>query len=128
MQPTFSDKETNTMTLTMNCSHCGNSNFNHAQFCAGCGARLNWGQQTQPTSQGRAILALVLGIIGLFSGGLTAVPGAVLSWMEMRAVRAGHAPQSNGTMAKIAFGVNIAVLALMALSIALTVFFIITLI
>lgn len=107
------------MTLALNCSRCGNSNFNYAQFCAACGSPLNWGQQRQTTSNGRAILALVLGLVGLFFCGFTAIPGAILAWLEMQAVREGRAPQTNGGMAKIAFWVNIVALVLTVVAILL---------
>lgn len=116
------------MTLALNCLRCGNSNFNYAQFCAGCGAQLNWGQQAQKTGNGRAILSLVLGLVGLLFCGFTAIPGAILGWMEMQAVREGRAPQSNGGTAKIAFWLNVAVLVLTVLAVVLMMFFSIALI
>jgi uncharacterized membrane protein len=120
------------MTLALNCVRCGNSNFNYAQFCAACGGHLNWGQQhvgpTPATGNGRAMVALVLGIAGLLFCGFTAIPGAILAWIEMQAVREGRAPQANGTMAKIAFWLNAAVLVLTALAVVLMMFFSIALI
>lgn len=96
------------MTLTLNCSRCGNSNFNHAQFCAGCGTQLNGGQQPQTTGQGRAMIALVLGLLGLFLLWIPAIPGAIMAWSELKAIREGRSPQSNAGMAKLALGVGIA--------------------
>lgn len=119
------------MTLALNCLRCGQTNLNYAQFCASCGLQLNWGQQVGPTpttGNGRAILALVLAIAGFLFCGLTAIPGAILAWLEMQAVREGRAPQSNRGIAKLAFWLNLIVLALMGLSVVLMFFLSIALI
>ncbi|MBS1807888.1 MAG: DUF4190 domain-containing protein [Acidobacteria bacterium] len=105
------------MNISMtNCMRCGSANVGGAQFCSGCGATLGFQnigpQPVQKTGNGRAILALVLGIVGLVLCGFTAIPGAILAWMEMQAVREGRAPQANGGMAKAAFWINIAALVL----------------
>jgi len=67
----------------MICSKCGKENPEGALQCAVCGALLT---QAQPGAQpvrpartsGLAIAALVLGILGLFTCGVTAVIGVVL--------------------------------------------------
>lgn len=98
------------MTIGMvNCMRCGTANIGGAQFCSGCGGPV--GVQTK-TGNGRAIIALVLGIVGLVICGFTAIPGAILAWMEMQAVREGRVPQANGGMAKLAFWINIVALVL----------------
>lgn len=111
------------MNISMtNCMRCGCNNIGGAQFCSGCGAQLglNHGPTpVPPTSNNRAMIALVLGIAGLFFCGFTAIPGAIMAWMEMQAVQAGRAPQTNGGMAKIAFGVNIVALVLTVFAVAL---------
>ncbi len=111
------------MNISMtNCMRCGSNNIGGAQFCSGCGAQLGMNQGTIPAPRagnGRAIIALVLGIAGLFFCGFTAIPGAILAWMEMQAVQAGRAPQSNGGMAKIAFWINIVALVLTVFAVAL---------
>lgn len=116
------------MTLALNCLRCGNTNLNYAQFCAACGSQLNWGQTVGPTpaprsGNGRAIIALVLGLAGLFFCGFTAIPGAILAWVEMQAVREGRAPQSNSGMAKIAFWINIVALVLTVFAVLLMALF-----
>lgn len=112
------------MTMQMiQCLRCGSNNINRAQFCAACGSPLDWGQQVGPTpppvGNGRAIIALVLGIAGFLFCGFPAIPGAVLAWMEMQAVREGRAPQANGGMAKIAFWINVAALVLTVVAVLL---------
>ncbi len=111
------------MNISMtNCMRCGSANIGGAQFCSGCGGQLgmNHGPTPAPrTGNGRAIIALVLGIAGLFFCGFTAIPGAILAWMEMQAVRAGRAPQANSGMAKIAFWINIVALVLTVFAVAL---------
>jgi hypothetical protein len=102
------------MTIGMvNCLRCGTANMGGAQFCSGCGGQVGV-QNVVPlkTGNGRAILALVLGIVGLLFCGFTAIPGAVLAWMEMQAVREGRAPQANAGMAKVAFWLNLITLVL----------------
>lgn len=108
------------MNISMtNCMRCGSNNIGGAQFCSGCGAQLGMAGPTPRTGNGRAMIALVLGIAGLFFCGFTAIPGAIMAWMEMQAVREGRAPQSNGGMAKIAFWVNIVALVLTVFAMAL---------
>lgn len=103
-------------TSMTNCMRCGSANIGGAQFCSGCGAALPVGNSYHPPAQNsshsRSIIALVLGIAGILLCGFTAIPGAILAWMEMQAVREGRAPQSNGGMAKTAFWINIAALIL----------------
>jgi hypothetical protein len=91
---------------------CGTGNISGAQFCSGCGGQVMQNVAPPPGGNGRAIIALVLGIVGLVFCGFTAIPGAILAWMEMQAVREGRAPQSNGGMAKVAFWINIVALVL----------------
>jgi hypothetical protein len=58
----------------------------------------------QPTgASGRAIASLVLTICGLVlcCGPLTGIPGAVLGWMEMSAIREGRASPKGLLMAQI---------------------------
>lgn len=111
------------MNISMtNCLRCGSNNINRAQFCSGCGAPLE-NMRAQPippsTNNNRAMIALVLGIAGLFFCGFTAIPGAIMSWMEMQAVREGRVPANNGGMAKIALGVNVVALVLTVFGVVL---------
>ena len=108
------------MNISMtNCMRCGSNNIGGAQFCSGCGAQIGMVSHAPRTGNGRAMIALVLGVAGLFFCGFTAIPGAIMAWMEMQAVQAGRAPQSNGGMAKIAFWVNIVALVLTVFAVAL---------
>lgn len=91
-----------------NCVRCGSANISGAQFCSGCGAAAS--QALPQGSNSRAIIALVLGIVGLIACGLTAIPGVILAWLEMDAVKTGKSPQANAKMAKAAFWINIAAL------------------
>jgi hypothetical protein len=109
------------MTIGMiHCARCGSANVGGAQFCSGCGSQLRMVMPPPPPAgNGRAVIALVLGIAGLFFCGFTAIPGAILAWLEMQAVREGRAPQSKDGMAKIAFWINIVALVLTAVAIVL---------
>lgn len=94
------------MSMT-NCMRCGSANITGAAFCGGCGA------QRQATSvptgnNSRAMIALVLGLLGLFLLWIPAIPGAIMAWSELKAIREGRAPQSNAGMAKLALGIGIA--------------------
>jgi hypothetical protein len=52
----------------------------------------------------RSIVAMVLSILGIVGcGPLTAVPGLILGWLELRAIREGRAPQSGLGFAKVGF-------------------------
>lgn len=111
------------MNISMtNCMRCGSANVGGAQFCSGCGGQIGM-NPAPPTGNGRAIIALVLGIAGLFFCGFTAIPGAIMAWMEMQAVREGRSPQTNGGMAKIAFGINLVALVLTVIAVALMLLF-----
>jgi len=52
----------------------------------------------------RSIVAMVLSILGVVGcGPLTGVPGLILGWLELRAIREGRAPQSGQGYAKVGF-------------------------
>lgn len=63
----------------------------------------------QPSGQpggasGRAIAAMVMSLISLFTcGPLLSIPGAILGKMELNAIRSGQAPAAGETFAKIGF-------------------------
>ena len=103
----------NTMT---NCMKCGSANISSAQFCSSCSAPCGVPcPEPQPASQtnsNRAMIALVLGIVSIFVCGFTAIPDAILAWMEMQAVKERRVPQANGGMAKTALWINLAALVL----------------
>ena len=67
--------------------------------------------QPQAGASGRAVASLILTACGLVlcCGPLTGIPGAVLGWMEVSAIRAGRAPQKGLMMAQIALWGGIAV-------------------
>jgi len=71
----------------MYCSRCGQQNPDGAKFCGACGAALiqstiqtpNFGIKTS----GMAIAAMVLGILGIFTCGLTAIPAIILGIVSL---------------------------------------------
>ncbi len=80
---------------------------------------------SQPMQQSnRPLIALILVIAGLLCCGfLTSIPGAILGWMEMNAIKEGRAPQSGMTMSQIAFygGIVVSILNLIGTVIAVIV-------
>ena len=95
-----------------NCMKCGSANISGAQFCSSCSAPCGVPCPEPQSTGNRAMIALVLGIVSIFMCGLTAIPGAILAWMEMQAVKEGRVPQANGGMAKTALWLNLAALVL----------------
>ena len=69
-----------------------------------------------PPKSNRAVIALVLGIVGLLCcGPLTAIPGIIVAKMEMDAIGRGEVAPDNLGLAKAAFWVGIVVSALYVL-------------
>jgi hypothetical protein len=126
------------------CHNCRQQNSADAQFCRFCAAPLNaapgGGQrpQNQPNfnnqqrnqgfqqpaqfnqpaagSSGRAIASLMLTICGLLlCCALTSIPGAILGWMEVSAIKQGRSSPSGMMLAQIGLwgGVVISVLTLL---------------
>lgn len=94
------------MSMT-NCMRCGSANITGAAFCGGCGTQMQ--AASVPTgNNSRALIALVLGLLGLFFLWLPAIPGAIMAWSELTAIREGRSSQNNAGMAKLALGVGIA--------------------
>jgi len=71
----------------MHCSKCGQQNPDNAKFCGTCGAALT--RTTIPAAglsiktSGMAIAAMVLGILGVFTCGLTAIPAIILGIVSL---------------------------------------------
>ena len=64
----------------------------------------------------RSILAMVLSILGFVGcGPVTAVPGLILGWLELRAIREGRAPLAGQGFAKVGFYLGAILTALMIL-------------
>jgi len=122
------------------CQNCKQQNAMEAQFCRFCAAPLAQGAQNQANfqqqqwnqgfqgnqpqgfvqpsagSSGRAIASLMLTICGLLlCCALTSVPGAILGWMEVSAIKQGRSSPSGMMMAQIGLwgGVVISVLTLL---------------
>jgi hypothetical protein len=52
----------------------------------------------------RSIVAMVLSILGIVGcGPLTAVPGLILGWLELKAIREGRSSQAGLGFAKVGF-------------------------
>ena len=66
----------------MNCPKCGTQNPDNAQVCSSCSSELLKAQtgieEIIPRTSGLAIVAFVLGILSLFSCGLTILPAIIL--------------------------------------------------
>ena len=81
--------------------HFGQQNFNHQQFSQGIY------QQPKQGASGRAIMAMILSLVGIFLCGLfTSIPGMILGKMEMDAIREGRAPAAGDGFAKTGFYVG----------------------
>ncbi len=64
----------------------------------------------QSSASGRAIAAMILSIVSLFTcGPLLSVPGLIMGKMEMNAIREGRAPVAGEAFAKVGFYVGIIV-------------------
>lgn len=60
------------------------------------------------SASGRAIAALILGILGLvMCGPFTGVPALIIGKMEMTAIREGQSPRAGETLAKVGFYLGI---------------------
>lgn len=111
------------------CQNCNTQNSPEAMFCRQCATPLTQGQggqqaqfgnqQWTPTgaggqaaqniaptaagASGRAIAATVLAVCGLVlcCGPFTGIPGAILGWMEMNAIKEGRSSPKGMMMAQI---------------------------
>lgn len=120
------------------CQNCRQQNSPDAQFCRFCATPLNGGQRpqnqanfnnqqwnqgfqgagfVQPSAgaSGRAIASLVLTICSLlFCCMLTSIPGAILGWMEISAIKQGRSSPAGMMMAQMGLwgGIGVSVLTL----------------
>ncbi len=70
----------------------------------------------QASASGRAIAAMILSIVALFTcGPFLSIPGMIMGKMEMDAIRQGQAPVAGEAFAKVGFYVGIIVTALFCL-------------
>ena len=71
----------------MYCTKCGAQNSDDAQVCSACGAALISSSIQAPSvgvkTSGMAIAALVLGILGIFTCALTAIPAIILGIVSL---------------------------------------------
>jgi len=71
----------------MYCSECGKENPDDAQFCSSCGSVLTSTPTEAPAvvvkTSGMAIAALVLGILSIFTLGLTAIPALIFGIISL---------------------------------------------
>ena len=71
----------------MNCSKCGKENPDDACFCNSCGSVLNSTPTDAPAitvkTSGMAIAALVLGILGFCTFGITAIPALIFGIISL---------------------------------------------
>jgi len=57
---------------------------------------------TQANASSRATITLVLGVLAITCTGLlTGIPAIILGFMELRAIKAGHAPAGGESSAKV---------------------------
>ena len=88
----------------MYCSKCGMQNAENAQTCISCGyvlpAPVPAAMSVQVKTSGLAIAAFVLGILSLFTLGLTAIPAMILGVIALVAIG-----QSGGRVTGTAFAV-----------------------
>jgi hypothetical protein len=70
----------------------------------------------QPANQGKAVIALILAIVGFLAcGPFTAVPAIFMAKSDLDAMKRGALPATNQTMAQVAFWMGIAVTVLWVL-------------
>lgn len=71
----------------MYCSRCGQQNPDGAKFCGACGDAITQSTIQTPNfgikTSGMAIAAMVLGILGIFTCGLTAIPAIILGIVSL---------------------------------------------
>lgn len=112
--------------MTRTCSRCNQINPADAAFCLNCASPISapppyvgappqnvtaqpvdlggthFGTQPQAGASQRAILALSLAIAGLVCcGPFTALPAAVIGWLELDAINKGQAPPAGKWMAQV---------------------------
>jgi hypothetical protein len=74
-------------------------------------------QPATPPASGRAVAALILGILSLICMGfLAGIPAIILGKMELNAIKAGQAPVAGESAAKVGFVLGIIGTALTCLS------------
>ncbi|CAN5704731.1 hypothetical protein BH18ACI1_BH18ACI1_23020 [soil metagenome] len=108
------------------CQNCNQQNSPDAVFCRHCASPLTGASQAQSANQpwtppgaggqaaqnfaqpsagasGRAIAATVLAVCGLVlcCGPFTGIPGAILGWMEINAIKEGRSSSKGLMMAQI---------------------------
>ena len=88
----------------MYCPKCGTQNVEHAQICISCGQILTAAAPAavpvQVKMSGLAIAAFILGILSLFTLGLTAIPAIILGIIALSAIG-----RSGGRLTGSAFAV-----------------------
>jgi len=106
------------------CPHCAAANPEYSKFCNQCGQQLTAAPtvvspaaphvlpMAQPAS-GKAVAALVLGILSLVLAGFTAgffpgIPAMILGKLEKDEIAAGRAPVSGKSLARIGFWLGLA--------------------
>lgn len=81
-------------------------------------------QTPQQGASGRAVAALVLGILSIICMGfLAGIPAIILGTMEMKSIKAGHSPLAGESAAKVGYILGIIGTALTCIS--MLIFFII---
>lgn len=96
------------------CQNCGTQNSDTAAFCINCGSPLEkkisseitatpQSTVTAQSASGRAIAALVLGLLSIVGscGPITGIAGIVLANQELKAIRNGTAPEAGKTLAQV---------------------------
>ena len=62
----------------MYCPKCGKENPDDAPLCSSCGWALSWAPTPDSVTSRMAIASLILGILSLFTCGITAIPAVIL--------------------------------------------------
>lgn len=116
--------------MTITCQKCGTPNLSQAAFCQNCSSPLGgsatappppW-QQTPvggpvvggqnyvaaPPETQKAMIAMILSIAALLCcGPFTGVPGAILGWLELTAIKEGRASEKGKMMATVGLWLGI---------------------
>jgi|GEM_PF-1350569 len=104
--------------MSIRCSYCNAENPDGSKFCNQCGHSLTphlvspSAPQVLPMAQpasGRAVTALVLGIVSLvFVGFVAGIPAMILGKIEKDEIAAGRSPISGESLARIGFWLGFA--------------------
>jgi hypothetical protein len=97
----------------MNCARCGKETLSGAQFCRSCTSELKQvflaPKNPDIRTSWLAILSLILGILSLFTCGITAIPAIVLGIISLIRIEKGGGKLTGTALAKIGLAIPVIV-------------------